>query len=66
MGGGPAPDFGRRDQVNLGEEDFNSLAPSARHPRESADLTLDMLQGKVNMAPNSHAQLPGAANMPRN
>ena len=40
------PNFGNREQVNLGEEDFNMIAPSARNPRESADLTIDMLQGK--------------------
>ena len=43
----PPPNFGRREQVDLMQEDgFNSLEPSARNPRDSADLTIDMLMGK--------------------
>ena len=57
------PNFGNREQVNLGEEDFNMMAPSARNPRESADLTIDMLQGKGGQAmrrqqaPDEHAKM---------
>ena len=43
LGVGAPPNFGHRQQVNLGEEDFNMMQPSARNPRESSDLTLDML-----------------------
>ena len=44
IGAGPAPNVGRREQLHLGgEDDFNSMVPSARAPRESVDLTLDML-----------------------
>ena len=41
--GAPAPNFGNRQQVDLlGGAD---VEPSARNPRESADLTIDMLMG---------------------
>ena len=43
----PPPNFGRREQVDLMQEDqYNTVEPSARNPRESADLTIDMLTGK--------------------
>ena len=45
-----APNFGRREQVDLCNEDFNLAEPSARNPRESADLTIDMLGGKEILA----------------
>ena len=32
------------------QEDFNIAEPSARNPRESADLTIDMLTGKGGLA----------------
>ena len=64
------PDFGRREKVNLGDEEFNLEAPSARNPRDSADLTIDMLGGRGVLNPRKQPSddLPnlGASNMPRN
>ena len=35
--------------VDLNKDDYNTAEqPSARNPRESADLTIDMLTGKGN------------------
>jgi len=39
------PNFGRRDQGNTNKDDYGSVEPSARNPRDSADLTIDMLSG---------------------
>ena len=47
------PNFGHRNQLDLNKDDYNTAGgasehPSARNPRESADLTIDMLTGKGN------------------
>ena len=47
---GQPPDFGKRNHVNLADDDYNLPEPSSRLPRDSADLTLDMLQGQ-NLTP---------------
>ena len=67
------PNFGRREQLNLREEDFNLAEPSARNPRESADLTIDMLTGKNNLAARPQfsdeerlQMMNKGLNMPRN
>ena len=56
--------------MNLGDEEFNLEAPSARNPRDSADLTIDMLGGRGVLNPRKQPSddLPnlGASNMPRN
>ena len=65
----PPPNFGRREQVDLmQEEQYNTVEPSARNPRESADLTIDMLTGKGGLMARrqpSDETKPGS-NMPRN
>ena len=52
------------------EEEYNLAEPSARNPRDSADLTIDMLQGKESLAAKKQGSddLPNmqASNMPRN
>ena len=70
------PNFGRREQVALHEEDYNmGVEPSARNPRESADLTIDMLTGnKQGMMGRRQptveevvaSQMNQGSNMPRN
>ena len=70
MGAQAPPNFGKREQVNLTEEDYNLAEPSARNLRDSADLTIDMLQGKGNLAARRQGSddVPNmqASNMPRN
>lgn len=55
------------------QEDFNLAEPSARNPRESADLTIDMLGGNKNLAARRQISdeipkqnNPAGSNMPRN
>ena len=65
-----APNFGNRQQVDL--LGAGEVEPSARNPRESADLTIDMLMGNkgalaARRQPSDeipHSQ--AASNMPRN
>ena len=50
------------------DNNYNTVEPSARNPRESADLTIDMLTGKAGLMarrqPSDEAK--PSSNMPRN